>query len=457
MLHRFTLLVSLLFVLQTTVFASKQYPQKITFNSQPVIVYNDYVNTFFVFADSSFFFEYSFSTNKWKKRSLHAQLDIPFKQLLAEFAPIAVNKHELLFVHKSCGSVYSFQKGKLKRIDNSFIHKNQYGGAVYGAKGTVYFFGGYGFFEVKNTHDFYLRSANEWFAVAESATNKPSPRANALYVQKNEQLYFIGGEVNKTEGTYYLSDCWNYNIALNSWKMLGYLNPMLEKRLKRATISNFCSSKLVVANDLLIELSPKTNKFWVYRNSFFSSIQQVILDKSEQTALILQKSTNGNQYNVRLYSRHQLCQQPQMSGYLYQKPSIFAHVNFKYLFYILLLTTIFLILLLLFKPTFISNKLNKQTTIHAHQLYPIEWKVLMFIDQHPQVELATLNQFFEEESLNYETLKKRRESLLKGLRKKIAYLTQLKYNDIFIETKHPSDKRIKCIALNSKIKLTDNQ
>jgi hypothetical protein len=68
-----------------------------------------------------------------------------------------------------------------------------------------------------------------------------------------------------------------------------------------------------------------------------------------------------------------------------------------------------------------------------------------------------LNHLFDEEDLNYETLKKRRETLLNSLRKKLAYITHLNYNDIFIETKHASDKRVKCIALNDKIKLVENQ
>lgn len=446
-----------LFVFQSHVQAANQPTQTLRFSTQPLLAYNEYANSFYAFEDSTFYWEYSLPSKSWLKRALTAPIDIPFDQLLKEFAAIGVNKNEVLFVHKSCGSVYSFQQGRIKRIDNSFIHKNQFGAAIYAANGTVYFFGGYGFFETKNTHNFYLRSANEWFAVAESATKKPSPRANVLYVQNNDQLYYIGGEVNKTEGTYYLSDCWNYNISSNSWKMLGNLNPTIEKRLKSATISNCNSSKLVVSTNELIELDPATNQFRVYANPFYSAVQQLLVDKNEQLVLVSSNSSNGNQYLVNFYDYNQVTSNQQLIGDLYEKQSILVNVNFKYLFYILLLITTFLVLLLLYRPTFISNKLHKSTTVYEDQFYPIEWKVLQFIYNNPQAELSTLNQFFDEKELNYETLKKRRESLLNGLRKKLAYLTQLKYAEIFTETKHPSDKRIKCIGLNGKIKVSDNQ
>jgi hypothetical protein len=123
---------------------------RISFETLPVIAYNSYSNTYFAFADSTAYWEFSNSKKSWQKKALVCDLDISFKQFLEEFAPLGVSKKELLFVHKSCGSVYSFSKGCIHRIDNSFIHKNQYGAAIYEYKGTLYFFGGYGFFENKN-------------------------------------------------------------------------------------------------------------------------------------------------------------------------------------------------------------------------------------------------------------------------------------------------------------------
>jgi hypothetical protein len=429
----------------------------ISFNKPPVIAYNSYSNTYFAFADSTCYWEFSTTKKEWQKKALVCDLGISFQQFIEEFVPLGVSKQTLFFVHKSCGSVYSFSKGIIQRMDNSFIHNNQYGAAIYEYKGTLYFFGGYGFFEDKNTHDFYMRSANEWYAVSKSVTAKPSPRSNSVYIKRNNSLFFLGGEVNASEGHYRLNDCWEYQLSSNKWTLKGELTSELMKLLKRSSFSNYTSSSLLLANEQLIELNPLANRFTVYSDPFYSSIIQLFSDKSEQRVLVLSKTSNGSQYKTTIFTSSALKLNKQFSTTLFVKPSILTKFSFKYLFYFAALVCLFLVLLLLYKPTFIVSKLHKNTVLYEQQFYPIEWRVLQFIYNNPQVELAALNHLFDEEDLNYETLKKRRESLLNGLRKKLAYITQLKIGDIFIESKHPSDKRIKCISLNNKINLSDNQ
>lgn len=429
----------------------------ISFETPPVIAYNSYSNTYFAFADSISYWEFSNTKKSWQKKPLICDLDISFQQFIEEFVPLGVSKQALFFVHISCGSVYSFSSGRIQRIDNSFIHKNQYGATIYEYNGTLYFFGGYGFFENKNTHDFYLRSANEWYAVSNSVTSKPSPRSNSVYIRSSRSLFLLGGEVNTAAGHYQLSDCWEYELSSNKWMLKGELTSELLHLLKRSIFSNYNSSPMILANDQLITLNIAANRFTVFSNPFYSSIVQLFTDFNEKRVLVLSKTSNGNKYKATIYARNAILLNKQFSNQLYEKPSFLTKLSFKYLFYIVAIICVFLVLLLLYKPTFIVSKLHKNSVLHEHQFYPIEWRVLQFISNNPKVELAALNHIFDEEDLNYETLKKRRETLLNSLRKKLAYITQLKYNDVFIETKHASDKRVKCITLNDKIKLSENQ
>lgn len=429
----------------------------ISFETPPVIAYNSYSNTYLAFADSTSYWEFSNTKKSWQKKPLICDLDIPFQQFMEEFVPLGVNKRELLFVHNSCGSVYSFSKGKVHRIDNSFIHKNQYGATIYEYNGTLYFFGGYGFFENKNTHDFYLRYANEWFAVSNSLTSKPSPRSNAVYIKGNKSLFLLGGEVNNTLGHYQLRDCWEYQFTSNKWMLKGELTSELMQFLKHSSFTKYNSSPLLFTNQQLLALDPANNRFTVYSNPFYSSIVQLFSDNKEKRLLLVSKASDGSSYKATVYSTSAILLNMQFSTTLFKKPSFLTKLSFKYLFYGTAITCLFLVLLLLYKPTLIVSKLHKNSVLHEHQFYPIEWKVLQILSNHPQVELSALNHLFDEEDLNYETLKKRRETLLNSLRKKLAYITHLNYNDIFIETKHASDKRVKCIALNDKIKLVENQ
>jgi hypothetical protein len=447
-----------------TVFVFVTHAQKrisptasLSFDIAPVIAYNSYSNTYLAFADSTSYWEFSNTKNSWQKKPLICDLDIPFQQFIEEFVPLGVSKQELFFVHNSCGSVYSFSKGKIQRIDNSFIHKNQFGATIYEYNGTLYFFGGYGFFENKNTHDFYLRSANEWYAVSNTTTPKPSPRSNAVYIKGNNRLFLLSGEVNTTAGHYQLSDCWEYELSSNKWALKGELTSELMHLIKRSKFSNYSSSPMLLANDQLIVLNPVANRFTVYSNPFYSSIVQLFADCNEKRVLVLSKASNGSKHKATIYTYNAIFLNKQFSNRLYDRPSFLTKLSFKYLFYSAAIICVFLVLLLLYKPTLIVSKLHKNSVLHEHQFYPIEWQVLKILSNHPQVELAALNHLFDEEDLNYETLKKRRETLLNSLRKKLAYITHLKYNDVFIETKHAADKRVKCITLNDNIKLHENQ
>jgi hypothetical protein len=278
-----------------------------------------------------------------------------------------------------------------------------------------------------------------------------------VYIKGNNSLFFLGGEVNTAAGHYQLRDCWEYELSSNKWKLKGELTNEFITLLKHSKFSNYNSSPLLLANDQLIALNPLANRFTVYSSPFYSSIVQLVSDNDEKRVLVLSKASNGSKHKATIYARNSILLNKQFANQLYDRPSFLTKLSFKYLFYSTAIICVFLVLLLLYKPTFIVSKLHKNTVIHHHQFYPIEWRVLQFIYNNPRVELAALNHIFDEEDLNYETLKKRRESLLNGLRKKLAYITQLKMGDIFIESKHPSDKRIKCISLNDKIKISDNQ
>lgn len=429
----------------------------ISFDKAPVIAYNVYSNTYFAFADSISYWEFSNTKKSWQKKPLICDLDISFQQFIEEFVPLGVSKQALFFVHKSCGSVYSFSSGRIQRIDNSFIHKNQYGATIYEFNGTLYFFGGYGFFENKNTHDFYLRSANEWFAVSKSTNQKPSPRATINYIISENNVYFFGGQFSSNNGNVMLSDCWKYKLTTNEWEMIGYMNEKLSRQINNARFLTNVSAEFILLSDHLIHLSPVSNHYAIYSNPYFHAIQYIINDKESKQLLVLEKSSDGNKYKLFVVPTERILTNKIEQGKIVENTFQFVQLNFKNLFYGSIIIIIVLLLLLVYKPNLIANRLNRNSLLLRESFNEKEWQVLLHIFQHPNLELSDLNQYFDEEQLNFETLKKRRESFLKHLRKKIAYLTPINYSDIFIELKHESDKRIKCISLNKNIKIAEYQ
>ena len=69
------------------------------------------------------------------------------------------------------------------------------------------------------------------------------------------------------------------------------------------------------------------------------------------------------------------------------------------------------------------------------------------------IEISQLNDFVNGDQPSIDTLKKRREILLKDFKTKISNETNIDFNEIFKELKHPEDRRIKLLIINPKVHL----
>ena len=65
------------------------------------------------------------------------------------YTPIKI-KDVFYWVHRSGGIVLKLTNKSLTRIDNSYNHKMQYGGAVFQYENNIYRYGGYGFFSERD-------------------------------------------------------------------------------------------------------------------------------------------------------------------------------------------------------------------------------------------------------------------------------------------------------------------
>jgi hypothetical protein len=81
----------------------------------------------------------------------------------------------------------------------------------------------------------------------------------------------------------------------------------------------------------------------------------------------------------------------------------------------------------------------------------IELLNLWVLKRHGVLELSDLNDLVNPEHLSIETMKKRREVLLKTFVFDMVNMFGLAPNEIYTETLNPMDKRMKVLTLNSKL------
>ncbi len=223
---------------------------KITKLGEPLILNEPYVNTLIVddhegnlwLLSKSSLWSFSVDSMKWKRCCTIA---LPDSELVLGFDH---SQKRFLFWSAGVGKVYTMNVGDsvLTRDDKSFHHRTQFGhlGLIHPTSGSIYAFGGYGYWETRNITTKYDQNTNEWQIVnLNSGLRLPTARMNARGVldAKRNQLHVFAGNSfyenrrdlsNKTVpfNDYWILDLndntWNEQRIFNSDSLFEYFFPL---------------------------------------------------------------------------------------------------------------------------------------------------------------------------------------------------------------------------------------
>ncbi len=418
--------------------------------------FNKARNEFFVMDDSTYYWTQKPGSKKWVKHLFHYEGTESFKSVIEMTRVVAMNKSTYYFVHESCGNVYELKDDTLRRIDHSFPHRNQFGSVMVPYKNSVYMFGGYGFFEVKNIFTRYVPKAKEWFEVMIKSSERPSPRSGSAFILSKNELFLMGGANRKLDKNVYLKDCWSYQFSTKSWIKKGTLHQDLVKHFPLMNLETNLPNGILQYSNRLIEFDVRNNLWVMYENPIFLNMLKIVSTPNHDHLMYaLRNSNNSLEYEVFVQPFADL-KEFEIGEYpIYQKLSIFQlFPKDDYLY--LSLTLNFILFMLLFyirrmhKLTFLQRAQKK---LLKTDFTKTEWEVICMIQQYGEMELSALNEYFNEVGLSYETLKKRRETFIKNIRIKIALITRKPIEEILVESKHLVDKRMKVIHWNLDIEL----
>jgi hypothetical protein len=420
------------------------------------LVYNKHSDQFFVLDDSTHYWTQKPGSNRWVKHAYVYAGDVPFIELMDLTKVLAMSKKSYYFVSTSCGNVYELKHDTLKRIDHSFPHRNQYAAPMFAWNNSVFMFGGYGFFQVKNVFTRYIPQAKEWFEVISKSKENPSPRSGPVFLAENNKFYLIGGVNRNRLDDNYLRDCWMYDCQKKTWERLGEMNELLYKDFALTSINSNLPGGVVRRNNRLFELNIRENKWTSYENPLVLNMWKITASKNNEYLLYAQSNSNNmNEYSI-MVQKFSTLKEFKVGEYpIYQKISVFnLFPKEDYLWISLILN------FLLFTMLFYIRRMHKLKFLHRAQkklrrsdFTKSEWDFMCLIHRHGEMELSALNEYFNEEGLSYETLKKRRETFVKNIRIKIAMVTRKPIEEILVETKHTVDKRMKIIHWNEDVEL----
>jgi hypothetical protein len=407
-------------------------------NLNPCVFYNYEVDKLCVIDDSSQMLLISLGSKKVERRPIHLDKQITFKQLLTDYVPLSEKGSPIYFVDGGCGYVLQLRNDSIVRIDNSFHHRNQFGGAYFLHKGEPYIFGGYGLFSVKNFITHFDPKLKEWYL--ENQSKKVDPALTTSYYKEMDNLNALVN-INGLFKKLNLKNYWRYNLTNKSWFFEGQIN-----YFDSINISPSCVFKnILIFKPFFLEIDFKNNYIIRYKQKPFNSLLNLYKFRGKYIMLKYQKILNVHSSLMLIYDKTAFkCEFFIDQNTLLVKEKNSFYVKFLPLIAIFLLGIIIVIFRILRKRKRLAqNYTMSQSSIELLNLWVYKRQGIL--------ELSDLNDLVNPEHLSIETMKKRREVLLKTFVFDMAKIYRLSPKNIYTETFNPMDKRMKLLILHSKL------
>jgi hypothetical protein len=445
--------LTLLLLLLSPIFIHAQ--KRLNLNHINAFAFYDYnEKAFCVLDDSTFLWKYNQQAVKWEKKPVQLTIEMPFEQFLADFIPMSEKGTPVYFVYRGCGVVYSLQNSTIKRHDHSFYHMNQFDGAFFMDEGEPRIYGGYGLFTSKNIITRYDTIEREWFLIYSNSNPSPVGIKNILQKHKNHYYVFDGF---KGVSLHYkkFDELWQFNTITNKWIKLGKINQsiigkQLEFNNEHVQIQNnmyACFQNMIISYDLK-KLRFKKYKF--YSTGMYREIINV-------NNLILVFKTNSKPKSYVEITNSDFLNNLELEegDILLKDPSLFDQFRWQIGFFVLLLGILIVTLVTKYskRKKLLDSNIEQASDALFDEFNSTEIELIQLLIQFHEtgLEISHINDLVNHDQPSIDTLKKRRETLLKELRYKLAAKFNIPQEEIFVEERMKADKRMKLLFLNKTV------
>lgn len=417
-------------------------------HNSALIFFDEKMQRFVVIDDSTYFSSYNPASKQWERHPLSAKFGCSFSEFALNYVPLPRPNRSTLLVHVSGGIVFEFQKGALNRIDKSFAHMNQFGGTHFIRNNEPHIACGYGLFTFKNFISRFDLTSKEWFKLIITGP-KPKPRKRAISLLEDNYLYLFGGEGEQDEIRCTIRDCWRFDFKSNKWKCLGKLNSLVPSVTRWQTKTEVSCSGIypnyLISAERIFEFFPVRNKLRMY------VIQDVdkYLSITVGGDLLMVKEINHktDRVNVEIYDKRSF-----FKNLVHEDHFIYETENKSKNPLFIFASCLILVLMFLF--ALLRKRIIRNTkTIAINErlvLTEAERDLLnIFISHHNKgVEIHQINDLLNFGDPSIDTLKKRREQLLKEFKFKLSKHFNIELSEVFLEERMSTDKRMKIMFLN---------
>lgn len=407
----------------------------------PVICFDYKTNKIIVLEDSTYQLQISLSDKRLEKKPIFIDPQVHFEDLRQRYESVSEPGSSIYFIDNGCGWVLEFRNDSIVRIDQSFHHQNQYGGAFFMYEGRPFIFGGYGLFTTKSLLVGYNPMNSQWFAHSDKR-----PRVsflNSLFQKRNDKVSFLCSEDD--EPMHKNSSVHAFDFKTKEWIFLG--KTLLFDTLNKV-FKPYAKNQFLIYNDLIYQVDFFNGSLIEYRmsNDFYRRIHAF----NNHIILLSTNTIHDTQINngmLEVFSESEfnnMFYKRSLPLYI-EKNFIHKNVVSRYVVFIL----VFIVLLLLVLWWLKSRRKKMKLTGEGPTLTVAELLTFWINKKDFTIELSEINDFVNYDSPSPDTLKKRRESLLKQFAMELSKKHNIAEDLIFITKVHPKDKRMKILILNS--------
>ena len=435
--------------------------------SQSQLPVNDSVQNF-LFAKSKFnnpilitvngVYEYK---SKWEYSPL---IDDSFKKQIKEIDELnhanfftKIVRNDLYIISNGAGPVFKKSGNNFIRIDNSTLHKNQFGGARFVYNDKVHIYGGYGFWSFKNFITFFDENIKQWDLFYNNSKYLPPGRWKPIYNLLDDKLYVLGGRsgsagtINQDES---YSDIFYFDLFNKEFINLGIINSKLKTKYSLFSQPKLDDNIFLIDNDNLTVINfnslTATNYF---QKNFFLGIDNKFPTFIKGQELFYITKVNGTKY-LNFFDLKSIDNNFENESFPLLADNKQISVQ-QYIIFGVLISLVFWVILKMFsfkdfiKGLILYDDNNIYYNNRSALITTKELELISYLSKNIFITAGEVNKIISDQKFAKSHFTFLRSKLVNGLNEKLFLLTN--NEKCIIQTNNPKDKRIKVYKADSSI------
>ncbi|MGA0042563.1 MAG: hypothetical protein ACO3HC_05865 [Flavobacteriaceae bacterium] len=381
---------------------------------------------------------------------------------ISRYRNVITLDQSVYLIHNGGGEIVEFKNKAFKRIDNSFLHHNQYSPTPFSYNGTLYLFAGSGLFLTKNILIKYDFETREWFKVFAKG-EVPPPGKNYFGIVIDDKFYAFLGDIALDQETHAPNkSVFELDLITLIWTYKGELINFDSQRYNQGEFNG--KKSFIVDNKYyflkpteLVEidiLNNTVNRYYDSEKWYSQGSNSTNFLRSDEQYLYFQRCNSMRVLDEFKVKKSEFQNSAKLTQQFYDSSSERIYRSFG----VILISALLLMVVLIFLNEFsidnkISIKVKSASFLYKLKIIKIfsdtEKHIILIMATENQISFSKIEDLCSEKNDSQDVRVKKREKIIKFLNAKLnGIFNNNEEIDFFISISNAEDKRIKCLKLN---------